>query len=88
MHDKLSKIIYEMVATMNSPSKTGSGIYVLTQTFSVKVYLRRSQDRVQGATTGGASVLGHTYGSSTSPPRPWSSGAAEEGIHRTLQHHF
>jgi hypothetical protein len=36
-----------------------------------------SQDWVQGATTGGASVVSHMYGLSTSPPRPWSSGARD-----------
>jgi hypothetical protein len=36
INTKLAKIIYKMEAMMNSPSKTGSRIYVPTQTFSVK----------------------------------------------------
>jgi hypothetical protein len=37
MNKYLAKIIYEMVATNNSPLKTVSGIYVHTQMLSVKL---------------------------------------------------
>jgi hypothetical protein len=46
--------------------KVGRYMYVVD-------HLLRSQDRVKGTTIGRASVLGHTYGSPTSPPRPRSS---------------
>jgi hypothetical protein len=39
-----------------------------------------------GATSDSAPVLGHTYSTSSTPPRPRYSGAAEEGIHQTLHH--
>jgi hypothetical protein len=53
---------------MNSPSKTGSRIYVPTQTFSVKWRCTPDDLKIgtQGATADGTSILGHTYGSSTS----------------------